>query len=574
MLEDREISEEATMGKKLHSSNSKRSQNDSQSAVGKISMAASAHPVATDAGEKILRDGGNAIDAAIAIQFGLNVGEPMMTGIGGSGFFMVYHAESKTIKIFNGHTRAPAAAHPKLFLDEKDEVIPFRTRSTDAIGVGVPGILKAMEAARQEYGTKPLAELIEPAAQAAEKGVEVNWVMEESLRTFDYRLGEHAKKLFMPGGKSLKEGDVYQKDHLAKAFRVLQRDGIDAFYEGEIGEAIISTLKKLGGIMEMSDLKNYKISIDEPVWGNYRGFDIASVNMPSAGGTTMLQILKILEKFDLSQYDSKSWQKYYLFTEALRIAFSDKIAFSGDPDFNDIPLNGLLNEEYLAKRRELINFVRRNDAVDFGNPWAYINGNKIDVVRQPFEPEKERSETTHFTVMDRWGNIVACTSTVEHPFGSGIMVEGFGFVLNNEMTDFDAVPGGLNEIQPGKRPVSCKAPTIVFKDEKPVLTLGSPGGPTIVGSVFQTIVNVLDFGMELKDAIEEPRIFNSSGPLVAWEAGISMESKGKLESMGFEFADGPFPIGNVQAIQIDPETGHMHGAADSSRQGKATGLDE
>ncbi|GAM16074.1 gamma-glutamyltransferase [Mesobacillus selenatarsenatis] len=553
---------------------SNRCDYDRETATGKIAMAASAHPIATNAGEKILREGGNAIDAAIAIQFGLNVGEPMMTGIGGSGFFMVYHAESKTTKIFDGHTRAPKAAHSELFLDEKGEVVPFKVRSTNATGVGVPGILKAMEAARKEYGTKPLAELIEPAAQAAEKGVEVNWVMEEILNTFDYRLGEHAKELFQPGGKSLKEGDVYQKEHLAKTFRILQRNGIEAFYEGEIGEAIISTLKELGGIMEMSDLRDYEITIDEPVWGTYRDYKIASSNMPSAGGTTMLQILKLLEGYDLSKYNAKSWEKYYLFTEAMRIAFSDKIAFAGDPEFGEIPLNGLLSEEYLAERRKLINFKRRNDAVDFGNPWAYTDGQEINVVRQPFEPEKERSETTHFTVMDKWGNIVACTSTVEHPFGSGIMVKDHGFVLNNELTDFDAVPGGLNEVQPGKRPVSCKTPTIVFKDDEPVLTLGSPGGPTIIGSVFQTLVNVLDFGMDLKDAIEEPRIFNSTGPLIGWESGISMEAKGELESMGFEFADGPFPLGNVQAIKINREKGLIYGAADSSREGKATGLDE
>lgn len=288
----------------------------------------------------------------------------------------------------------------------------------------------------------------------------------------------------------------------------------------------------------------------------------------------MLQILKLLEGFDFSKYNAKSWEKYYLFTEAMRIAFSDKIAFSGDPEFSEIPLNGLLNEEYLAERRKLINFERRNDSVDFGNPWAYTGGKEINIVRQPFEPEKERSETTHFTVIDKWGNIVACTSTVEHPFGSGIMVKDHGFVLNNELTDFDAVPGGLNEVQPGKRPVSCKTPTIVFKDDEPVLTLGSPGGPTIVGSVFQTLVNVLDFGMDLKEAIEEPRIFNSTGPLIGWESGISMEAKGELESMGFEFADGPFPLGNVQAIKIDREKGLIYGAADSSREGKATGIDE
>lgn len=560
--------------KKEFNPRSGRSLYDRETATGKIAMAASAHPVATDAAKKILREGGNAIDAAIAIQFGLNVGEPMMTGIGGSGFFMVYHAESKTTKIFDGHTRAPAAAHPNLFLDDNGEVIPFRKRSTHASAVGVPGILKAMEEARKEYGTKPLAELIEPAAQAAESGVEVNWVMDQSLKKFEYRLGEHARELFFPNGKPLCEGEVYQKDHLAKTFRILQRDGIEAFYEGEIAEAIVSTLKELGGIMELSDLMSYRISIDEPVWGTYRGHDIASSNMPSAGGTTMLQILKLLEGFDLSKYDAKSWEKYYLFTEAMRIAFADKIAFSGDPEFGDIPLKGMLNEEYLEKRRELINFERRNDAIDFGNPWAYMDGKEINVVRQPFEPEKDRSETTHFTVMDRWGNIVACTSTVEHPFGSGIMVKDYGFVLNNELTDFDAIPGGLNEIKPGKRPVSCKTPTILFKDGEPVLTLGSPGGPTIVGSVFQTIVNVIDFGMDLKEAIEEPRIFNSTGPLIGWEAGISMDSKGEMESRGFEFADGPFPIGNVQAIQIDREKGLLYGAADSTREGKAAGLDE
>jgi gamma-glutamyltranspeptidase/glutathione hydrolase len=194
------------------------------------------------------------------------------------------------------------------------------------------------------------------------------------------------------------------------------------------------------------------------------------------------------------------------------------------------------------------------------------------VVRQPLEDD--RGETTHFTVRDRWGNIAACTSTVEHPFGSGIMVKGYGLLLNNELTDFDAVPGGVNEAGPGKRPVSCKTPTILFKNDKPVLTLGSPGGPTIIASVFQTIVNLIDFKMDLKEAIEEPRIFATPGPLISWESGIDMFSKGKLESMGYQFAEVNHVIGNVQAIRIDPETGEMYGAADSSREGTAIGLDE
>ncbi|TCN22291.1 gamma-glutamyltransferase [Mesobacillus foraminis] len=552
---------------------SSRSEYERETATGTKGMVVSAHPYATDAGERILRNGGNAIDAAIAVQFALNLGEPMMTGIGGSGFFMVHHNESKTTKIYNGHSQAPKSAHPDMFLDDHGEVIPFRERSTHANAVGVPGILAAMEAARKDYGLMPLADLIQPSIEAAEQGVEVNWMLDWALKEFEYRLSDHARELFMPNGKGLIEGDIYFKEHLVKTYRVLQREGIKAFYEGEIAQAIVSTLKEHGGSMELSDLKNYQVTVDEPVWTDYRDYRLASSNMPSAGGTTMLQILKLLEGFNMSAYEAKSWEKYYLFAEAMRIAFSDKMAFSGDPLFNHIPIKGMLNADYLGERRRLINFQSRSTEVDYGNPWAYDDGKEVKVVAQPFEPERERSETTHFTVMDRWGNIVACTSTVEHPFGSGIMVKDYGFVLNNELTDFDPIPGGLNEVQPGKRPVSCKSPTIVFKEGKPCLTLGSPGGPTIVGSVFQTIVNVLDFKMDLKEAIEEPRIFNSTGSLIGWEDGVDEKSKAKLEQMGFTFIEDPYPIGNVQGIFIDQETGRLYGAADSSREGKAAGLD-
>ncbi|WP_071458569.1 gamma-glutamyltransferase [Bacillus massilinigeriensis] len=543
-----------------------------ETATGKKGMVATAHPVASDIGREILERGGNAVDAAVAIQFALNLGEPMMTGIGGSGFFMVHDSKSKETKIYDGHTRAPKKAYAEMFLDENGEVIPFRDRSTRATAVGVPGILAAMEHALEKHGTMKLADLIEPSIRAAEKGVKVNWVMDQSLKNFEYRLGDHARELFMPKGKCLCDGETYFKDDLIKTYRILQKEGIRAFYEGEIAEAIVDTLKELGGFMELEDLRNYKVTIDEPVWGDYRGYKLASSNMPSSGGTIVLYILKLLEGFDMSRYDAKSWEKYYLFAEAMRVAFSDKIAFSGDPENAPVPVKGMLHEKYLEERRKLINFESRNPDIDFGNPWAYDGGKEIKVVRQPYEPERDRSETTHFTVVDQWGNIVACTSTVEHPFGSGIMVKGHGFVLNNELTDFDAIPGGLNEPGPGRRPVSCKSPTIVFKDGEPVLTLGSPGGPTIVGSVFQTLVNVLDFGMDLKEAIEEPRIFNSTGPLIGWEKGISMEAKGKLEEMGFSFIEAAFPIGNVQGIAIDRENGILKGASDSSREGKAAGI--
>lgn len=556
--------------KKLKITRSNKCDMERETAIGKKGMVATAHPLATEIGHNVLKEGGNAIDAAVAIQFALNVVEPMMTGIGGSGFLMVYDSHSKTTKIFDGHSEAPKAAHSKMFLDDKGEVIPFKKRSTRATAVGIPGILKAMDAALNEYGTRSLAEMIEPAAAAAEKGIPMNWVLMDALKLFEYRLGTHGRELFFPEGKGYKEGDSLIKEQLAKTFRILQKEGISAFYEGEIAEAIIKTLKDLGGFMTMEDLKNYQITHDEPVWGEYRGYKIASSAPPTAGGTSLLYILKLLEDFNLEKYGPRSWEKYYLFTEAMRIAFSDKIAFLADPRFNDIPVDGLLRDEYINERRKLINFESRNNHVDFGNPWRHEGKDPLKVVRQPDDMEK--SETTHFTVVDQWGNIAACTSTVEHPFGSGIMVPGYGVFLNNELTDFDPIPGGVNEPGPGKRPVSCKTPTILFKDGKPVLTLGSPGGPTIIASVFETIINVIDFKMDLKEAIEEPRIFATPGPLISWEAGMDMTAKGELESRGYEFGEHPHVIGNVQAIQISPEG--LYGAADSSREGTALGLDE
>ncbi len=539
--------------------------------TGTKGMVVTAHPIASDIGRDVLAKGGNAVDAAVAIQFALNVVEPMMTGIGGSGFFMVYQKKEDTVQIFNGHSRAPKAAYANMFLDENEEVIPFKERSTHASAVGIPGILSALDAALKKYGSMPLADLIQPSIDVAEEGVEVNWVLSNALEQHGHRLGEHAKSFFFPEGAALGEGDLLVKEKLANTFRLLQEKGIKAFYEGEIAEAIVSELKEQGGLMELEDLKEYSATVDEPVWGEYRGHKIASAAPPTAGGVTMLQILKFLDTFDLSKYDIKSKEKYYLFLEAMRLAFADKVAFSGDPEFAELPTEGLLDDQYIKERLQYINFKRRNDAIDFGNPWKLEDDQKPPV-KQPDDMEK--SETTHFTVVDQWGNIASCTSTVEHPFGSGIMVSDYGFILNNELTDFDANPGGTNEPGPGKRPVSCKCPTILFKDGKPVMTLGSPGGPTIIASVFQTIVHYLDFGVSIKDAIDEPRIFVTTGPLVEWEGEMDQNAKGELEAMGFDFGDEPSSIGNVQAIVIDGENGLLHGAADFSREGKAAGLND
>ena len=543
-----------------------------ETAKASAGMVVSAHPAATEIGAEILKKGGNAVDAAAAVQFALNIVEPMMSGIGGSGFMMVYEKKSGDIKIFDGHVRAPKAAAPDLFLNEEKEVIPFRERSTKGNAVGVPGILKAIDAALSEYGTMSLAEVIEPSIKLAEEGYPVNWVFCDSVKNFNYRFSDAAKEYYAPEGKELQEGDILKKKELAEAYRILQKEGVSAFYGGRIGKKIIESLKEHGGIMELTDLEDYSITVDEPLKTVYRGYDVYSVNAPSAGGFAVQQILRILEGFDLKKYGPRSWERYYLTAEAMRLAFTDKKAFFCDPEYGKIPIKGMTDDAYIAERRALINFKERNNRIEHGNPWVYDEVPVQQVKEQP--NDEENGETTHFSVMDRFGNIVSCTSTVEHPFGSGIIVKDCGFVLNNELTDFDPMPGGMNQVEPGKRPVSGKSPTILFKDGAPVLTLGSPGGATIISSVVQTILNVIDFEMDLKDAIEEPRIFTPMGPHIEWEPGMNMEAKGHMEGIGFSFNDKPHSIGNVQAIQINPDNGEMYGAADSSREGTAIGLDK
>ncbi|MBT2687748.1 gamma-glutamyltransferase [Bacillus sp. ISL-47] len=539
--------------------------------TGTHGMVASAVHEATEIGAKVLRQGGNAMDALAAVQFALGVVEVFNTGIGASGFLVYYDQQTKKTSVINGHSLTPAGADKEQFLDEEGEVIPYFQQSIDAKSVGIPGIMKAMDVGLKEFGTKPLAELIEPAAILAEKGFRVNWQWDEVIEMLHLRLGDEAKKLFMPKGVPLVEGDWVENKDLAKTLRILLQRGIEALYEGEIADAIIDTLKKQGGIMTKEDLKNYQAPIEEAIMGTYRGYEIAVPGPPNGGGIALLQLLGILEGFELEKYSPSSWEKYYLLAEAMRLAFSDKLAYMSDPNFAEIPVEGLLNKDYIKERRKKIDWISRNPEIDCGNPWKYQGSDRPKGQVKVFQTGKD---TTHFTVADRWGNVAACTSSNEHIMGSGIMVPGYGFLLNNDLTDFTPEPDHINSLAPKKQPVSAKVPTIVFKDGKPLLTLGSPGGPTIVASVAQVITHILDYGMDIKDAIEEPRIYNSMGPNIWSEEGIGQKEIDKLREMGFEFDDTERPIGNVQAILMDHQKGILHGAADSSRPGSAIGINE
>ncbi|MFC4075494.1 gamma-glutamyltransferase [Salinithrix halophila] len=539
--------------------------------VGKYGMVVSAHPLASKVGADVLKKGGNAVDAAVAIQFALNVAEPMMSGIGGGGFMMVYHGKNKKIDIVDSRERAPAGARPDMFLDENGKPIPFSQRHTHGNAIGVPGTLKGLDKALSRWGTRPMAQLIKPAIRMADQGVPVNWVLADAIEENKEKLAKTAAKdVFLPNGEPLKEGDRLVQKDLAHTFRLIQWHGTKAFYRGKIGKAIAAASREHGGSMKPRDLKKYRVTLDKPLRGSYKGYEVATMPPPSSGGITVLQILTMLDRLEIGKEDIRSPEKYHLWAEASRLAFADRAAYIGDPTFVDVPIKGMTNPDYLNKRSTLVNREQAATKVEPGDPWAYQTGNGQAAPQQ--KDDRTTGETTHFSVADRWGNLVSYTTTIEQLFGSGVMVPGYGIMLNNQLTDFDAVPGGPNEVQPGKRPMSSMSPTLLFKDGKPVMVVGSPGGPTIIASVAQTILNTVEYDQSLKEAIEEPRIYNSHTSRIRWEPGIPDTVRTNLQSKGHRFESSPRYIGNVNAIWIDRRTGLYHGAGDSTRESTAIGL--
>lgn len=549
-----------------------------ETAAAKYGMAASAIKEATEIGEQVLEDGGNAIDAVIAIQFALSVVEGMNTGIAAGGFLIYYDNDSKKTVVIDGHSQAPSEVTPELFVNEEGEAVPFDERSTSAKAAGVPGIMKMMGEAHGRYGTMPLERLVDPAIELAENEYEVNSLWERTIEQFKDRMGEETKKVFVPNGKPLKEGDRIRQPDLAKTLKIIKEQGFDSVYEGTIADVILETIESHGGLMKKEDMQNYKVAVREPLWSTYKELDLAFPPPPNVGGFTIAQMLKILEPFEIEKYHPHSWEKYHLLGEVMRLTLADKEAFMGDPEFIDIPMKGLFHPKYIEARRNRIRFDERLKKVKEGNPWGYEekdSTNKLHGVHS-----EEGMETTHFTAVDRWGNIAACTSSIERIFGSGIMVPGYGFLLNNDLTDFNPEPGTKNEPNAKKYAISSKAPTIVFHEGKPFFTLGSPGATTIVASVLQVFLNVVEYKMDLKEAIQEPRIYITPDLKIQWEDGINDEAMEKLAKLGYEL-DRSFKevtadtrLGDVQAILIDPETGYTYGAADSPRPGEAAGPDE
>ncbi|SDQ65271.1 gamma-glutamyltransferase [Natronobacterium texcoconense] len=538
-------------------------------------MVSSEDPRASAAGARILAEGGNAIDAAVTVQYVLNVVSPQASGIGGGGFMVVYDADSDSVHCINSRERAPRDAHPEMFLDD-GEPREFDEAIQRSEAIGVPGTLDGLETARERFGSRPRQRLLRPAIQLAAGGFTVDEYLSEQIAENLDRFNDAAREVFLDeNGNVPQPGDTLVNEDFAETLELIARGGRDVFYEGAIARDIAATVEGLEGGpgIDERDLAEYSVTIDEPVRKEAYDFEIVGQPVPTSGPTTVAMITRMLEFLDVEEYDLRAPEKYHLIAEANRVAWADRDQYMGDPEFVDVPVEGLLDDDYLRQRASRIDLestiadYAAGEEVPPGVPAGAPERFTPDWATGQSEPA---GATAHFTTADRHGNVVSYTTTIEQLMGSGTMVPGRGFMLNNELTDFDFEPGGPNQVQPRKRPLSSMSPTITFRDGEPIFTAGSPGGFMIITSTQQAILHHLVYGLEPLDALLEPTIFSARDFDVMWEEGVPEAAREYGEARGQPWADDPDDQGNVQVMAID-ETGYT-GAADPTRDGLAVGV--
>ena len=532
----------------------------------KRGIVASTNEVASRTGVEIMKRGGNAVDAAIAVAFALAVTHPAAGNLGGGVFMMIRLKNGNTTAI-DYREMAPAAAHRDVYLDKNGNLIEGEGGSLVGYrAAGVPGTVRGMELALKKYGSGKLtwAQLVEPARQLAANGFEVTHSLARSLRGNDEYLSQfpETKRIYLKGGRFYNEGELFRQPELAATFTRLQRSGPNEFYQGETARLIVADMKRHNGLMTMEDLRGYVAKERTPLRGSYRGYEVISMPPPSSGGAVLIEMLNILEGYDLPKVDAGSSERYHLMAEAMRRAFADRAEYLGDSDFVKVPLAGLTDKAYAAQLRSTINADRASTSAEVraGRPAGY-----------------ESDETTHFTLVDAEGNVVANTYTLNNSYGSAAVAKGTGIILNDEMDDFAAKPGtpnmyGLiqgerNAVAPRKRPLSAMTPTIVLrKDGSFWFTVGSPGGPTIINTVLCVLSNVIDYGMNIQQAIDAPRIHHQWLPdEVVWEPyGLSGDTQRALTSRGHTLAK-PRYLGDAEGIMIEEKTGVRLGATDPRR---------
>ncbi|HEY0430932.1 MAG TPA: gamma-glutamyltransferase [Pyrinomonadaceae bacterium] len=531
----------------------------------KHGIVASTNEVASQVGVDIMKRGGNAIDAAIAVAFALAVTHPAAGNLGGGGFMMIRLRNGKTTAI-DYREMAPAAATRNIYLDKNGNLIEGEGGSLVGYrAAGVPGTVRGMELALKKYGSGKLtwAQLVEPARRLA-NGFTVTYSLARSLRGSDDYLSQYpeTKRIYLNGGKFYQEGEIFRQPDLAATFTRLQNSGPNEFYEGQTARLIVDDIQRHKGLMTLADLRGYVAKEREPVRAKYRGYEVISMPPPSSGGAVLIEMLNILEGYELSKLDSGSSERYHLMTEAMRRAFADRAEFMGDTDFVKVPVAGLIDKSYAAKLRDTISRDRASTSVEIkaGEPTG-----------------RESEETTHFTVIDAQGNAVANTYTLNNSYGSAAVAKGTGILLNDEMDDFAAKPGtpnmyGLiqgerNAVAPRKRPLSAMTPTFVLrKDGSLWFTVGSPGGPTIINTALCVITNVVDYGMNIQQAIDFPRIHHQWLPdeLIFEPYGLSGDTQKALTALGHKLAR-PRYLGDAEGLMIEEKTGMRLGATDPRR---------
>ncbi|TQV66698.1 gamma-glutamyltransferase [Exilibacterium tricleocarpae] len=529
-------------------------------------MVVAAHPLAAQAGYNVLHKGGSAIDAAVAVQAMLTLVEPQSSGIGG-GAFILHHDGSKLIS-YDGRETAPAAASPALFLGRNGKPDPWIKAVVGGRSVGVPGVLKALSLAHQRYGKLPWSALFDDTIRASEEGFRVSPRF-AALVAAEFNPGlkqlAPAKDYFYPGGKPVKAGELLKNPELAATLRLIARQGVDAFYMGPLAEAMVAAVKNskiAPGTLALADLAGYRVKERPAVCAPYRGYSVCSMAPPSSGGIAVLQQLKLLEPFELAFDGRPALSTLHLITQASRLAYADRDRYIADSDFVEVPVAGLMDAGYIADRRRLIS---RSKDMGKAQPGQLQNLARAD------GEVYELPSTSHVSIVDRHGNALSMTSSIEMAYGSTVMTRGF--LLNNQLTDFALSPTRdgkpvANRVEPGKRPRSSMAPVMVLRDGRPTLILGSPGGSNIINYVTQTLLGVIDWKLDIQQAIAMPKISNRNGKTALEKSTYMEDYRARLEAMGHTIQVRDLNSG-MHAIQR--VEGGWLGGADHRREGKAMG---
>ncbi len=540
-------------------------------------MVVSGDPLATGVGVRILQNGGNAVDAAVAVGFALAVTYPYAGNLGGGGFMLIRFADGRT-SFLDFRERAPGAAFRDMYLDAQGK--PTRDSVEGWRASGVPGTVRGFDLAQHKFGRLRWDAVVAPAIALA-KGFPVRYDFAELLKNEGRKLARdpESNRIFLRNGDYYQAGEIFSQPELARTLDRIARLGSADFYQGETAKRLASAMAKNGGLITLGDLRNYWPITREPLTGKYRGYEIISAPPPSAGGVGLLQMMGMLEGSGYEKSGAGSAASIHYVAEVMRRFYADRSQYLGDPDFVQNPVSGLLDPAYIRTRRDSIDKDRATPSAQIlpGKPAGYESVQTASALVR----RRESNETTHFNVVDADGNAVAVTYTLNDGFGNGITVPGAGFLLNDEMDDFAAKPGAANAygvvqgaanaIQPGKRPLSSMTPTILARDGKLFMVVGGPGGPRIITSVLQVILNVIDFGMNVQDAVDFPRFHHQWMPdRLSMEKGFSPDTIALLKARGHEIE---VSDGRVQSVveAIVSDGGWLQGAADGRRPGTAAG---